>query len=232
LINAHIVPSGFARDTMDGFPHNLKISPTKVHPTQHGVYDPAILCGTCDGLLGKLDDYALDVCRRFPKEHVDLGDGTFEMANIDGSTFAKFVLAVLWRASITNRPEFRNVTLGPYEAEACEIIFGAKPLSATANYELLVGRYKQVGKFNTERNYTAPARWKIAGLNGWGFALHGFRIMAKIDRRSLPIDVRPAIVNGNTKLIGAFVSYETTTEGRAVLDMARAHRSRSQQKSP
>jgi hypothetical protein len=56
--------------------------------------------------------------------------------------------------------------------------------------------------------------------------------MAKIDRRSLPIDVRPAIVNGNTKLIGAFVSYETTTEERAVLDMARAHRSRSQQKSP
>jgi hypothetical protein len=130
LIDAHIVPRGFARDTMDGYPHNLKISPTNVHSTQHGVYDPAILCGTCDALLGKLDDYALDVCRRFPKERVDLGDGTFEMANIDGDAFAKFVLAVLWRASISSRPEFRNVALGPYESQACEVIFGAKPLNA------------------------------------------------------------------------------------------------------
>jgi hypothetical protein len=81
-------------------------------------------------LLGKLDDYALDVCRRFPKERVDLGDGTFEMANIDGDAFAKFVLAVLWRASISSRPEFRNVALGPYESQACEVIFGAKPLNA------------------------------------------------------------------------------------------------------
>jgi hypothetical protein len=232
LINAHIVPRGFARDTMDGYPHNLKISATSVHPTQHGVYDPAILCSTCDGLLGKLDDYALDVCRRFPREHVDLGDGTFEMPNVDGNRFANFVLAVLWRASITSRPEFRKVSLGAYEAEVCEVVFGAKPLTAMASYELLVGRYKQTGQFNPERNYTAPARWRIAGLNGWGFALHGFRIMAKIDRRSLPSDIRPAIVNENTKLIGAFVSYETTSEGRAVLEMARAHRSRNPQKAP
>jgi hypothetical protein len=227
LIKAHIVPGGFARDTMEQHPHNLKISLDGVRPTQHGVYDSEILCKDCDGELGKLDDYALDVCRRFPREHVAIGDGTFEMDNIDGDRFAKFVLSVLWRASITSRPEFQKVSLGLYEASACEVIFGAKPLSRMPSYELLVGRYSQTGKFNPERNYTTPARFKIAGLDGWGLALHGFRVMAKIDLAPLPAEIGPAIVNGNTKLIGAFVPYEATTEGRSVIAMARAEWERS-----
>jgi hypothetical protein len=56
--------------------------------------------------------------------------------------------------------------------------------------------------------------------------------MAKIDMRPLPSELRPAIVNGNTKLIGAFVNYETTTEGQAMLNMARAHRERSGKSQP
>jgi len=98
LINAHIIPRGFARDVRGNHPHNLKISLDKVHPTQHGVYDPRILSEACDGKLGKLDDYGLEVCRRFPREHIDTRDGGYEMANVDGDQFATFVLSVLWRA--------------------------------------------------------------------------------------------------------------------------------------
>jgi metal-dependent amidase/aminoacylase/carboxypeptidase family protein len=61
LIKAHIIPACFAREIMGSRRHNLKISLDKVHPTQHGVFDPNILCGNCDGILGKLDDYALEV---------------------------------------------------------------------------------------------------------------------------------------------------------------------------
>lgn len=50
--------------------------------------------------------------------------------------------------------------------------------------------------------------------------------MAKIDTRPLPGVLQPAIVNGNTRLFGAFVNYERTTEGQAMLNMARAHRAR------
>lgn len=223
LIKAHIVPACFAREIMGSQRHNLKISLDKVHPTQHGVYDPNILCKDCDGILGKLDDYALEVCRRFPQEYKKTGDGGFEMPNVDGDKFATVVLAVLWRASITSRIEFRKVSLGPYEDEACEVIFGAKPVSKMTTYQLLTARYEAFGKFNPAGNYTSPARMKIEGANAWAFALHGFRLMAKIDRRPLPAGFQQLLVaNGRTKLNGPFVPYHATAEGRAMGEMKRA----------
>ncbi len=226
LIEAHIVPRGFARDAQEAHPHNLLVSIDNVRPLRSlGIYDPGILCADCDGKLGGLDSYALKVCRRFSAEHTIRNDGLFEMQDVDGDRFATFVLSVLWRASITTCQEFNKVSLGPYEADACEIIFGAKPLTAIADYQLLVGRYSQTGKLNPARNYTAPTKMTI-GLTGWYFALNGFRVLAKLAPTPLPADLAPAIVNGNDRLIGSFVNYETTSEGQAVIGMARAARQR------
>src|ERR1019366_3744706 len=166
----------------DGHTHNMKISLDNVGTTQHGVYDSKILCKDCDNKLGKYDHYALDVCRRFPRDHITLDKGMFEMADVDGDIFSKFVLSVLWRASITSRPEFRKVMLNTYESEVCEVIFGAKPLRSMASYELLIARYTSV-RIDPERSYTFPARSKIDGLDGWIFALGGFRVIAKMDPR-------------------------------------------------
>jgi hypothetical protein len=194
-----------------------------------GIYDRRILCKDCDNKLGTLDDYAVGVSRRFPTAHFVRSDGLFEMPNVDGDRFATFVLSVLWRASITSRPEFAKISLAPYEADACEVIFGAKPLSALADYQLLVGRYAHTGSFNPARNYTIPARMTI-GLIGWYFALNGFRILAKIGATSLPPELQPAIVNGNDSLIGGFVDYGSTTEGQAILAMTRAASARSRRR--
>jgi hypothetical protein len=232
LIKAHIIPACFAREIRGSHQHNLKISLDKVHPTQHGVFDPNILCGNCDGILGKLDDYALEVCRRFPREHLKTEDGGFEMRNVDGDRFAAFVLAVLWRASITSRVEFRKVLLGPYEDEAREVIFGAKPLHKMAAYQLLLARYTPPsGNFNPAGNYTSPARLKLGGANAWAFALHGFRIIAKIDRRPLPAGFHLIVANGRTTLNGPFVPYHATAEGRAMAEMKKADLARLARRS-
>ena len=82
LIEAHIIPRGFARDVMAGHSHNVKISTSNVGITQHGVYDLRILCAVCDGNLGQYDDYALEVFRRFPNERVVSGDGTYTMSDV------------------------------------------------------------------------------------------------------------------------------------------------------
>jgi len=207
--------------------HNLLVSTETVRVTQHGVYDRNVLCARCDAALGEVDNFALDVCRRFPVEHY-VGDGFFVMPNVDGGRFAKFILSVLWRASISTRPEFIGTDLGPYEAIAGEVIFGARPLSDIRSYELIVSRYKATDSFNPAHNYTTPARIKMDGLNAWGFALHGFSILAKLDRRLFDRELRPAIVNGSKALTGAFVDYRSTAEGKAMLGMAAAHRARRQ----
>jgi hypothetical protein len=205
---------------MGSYTSNRLISMSKVRTTHHGVFDRGILCADCDGELGDLDNYALTVCRRFRRERIIGADGLFELANVNGDRFATFVLSVLWRASISSRIEVSKVSLGSYEAHAGEITFGAKSLASLPDYQLLVGRYLRTGKFNPAGNFTYPARM-TRGLTGWYFALNGFRILEKLDPAPLPAEIVPAIVNGNDRLIGSFVNYESTTEGQSVHAMAR-----------
>jgi hypothetical protein len=77
------------------------------------------------------DDYANDICRKFPLEHVE-SDNTFEMRNVDGNKFATFALGVLWRASVSAREEFQKVKLGAFEEEAQKVIFGVIPFKCNA----------------------------------------------------------------------------------------------------
>jgi hypothetical protein len=58
----------------------------------------------------------------------------------------------------------------------------------------------------------------LGGLDGWGFSVHGFKIMAKLDKTPSPTDLTPAIANGNTQIVGAFVDYLSTVAGKAVLE--------------
>jgi hypothetical protein len=127
LIEAHIFPQGFAR-FIRGSDANVKLTPERVGQAnpQLGEYDAHILCAACDSLLGIDDEYGLEVCRRYEAEHLALGAKLFEMKNVDCERFCKFVLSVLWRASISKRKSFAVVNLGPYEDVARDVLFGAK----------------------------------------------------------------------------------------------------------
>lgn len=234
LINAHIMPRGFARDIMGDRTHNIQVSMSNAKPTQHGVYDPNILCASCDGTLGEYDDYAIEVCRRFGADHVAQNE-MFTMSNVNGDTLAKFVLAVLWRASISARPEFKKVALGPYEAPAQEVLFGARALKDMPGFELMLFRYKENKKFKVEGVYTSPSTVHGLGVNGWGFAVSGFRFVAKMDKRpwpGLPAEfVKEMVVNGSNNLVGMFVDFAGSLEHRATLEMAAAHLARKQKAS-
>lgn len=229
LIKAHIIARVFASDVRGAHPHNLLISRGNVRHTQLGAFDRGILCGVCDGKLGRLDSYAASVCRSFPSGHTIRGDGLFEMANVDGNCFATFVLSVLWRASISTCPEVAKGSLGSYEDRVREVIFGAKPLSAIPEYELFVERYYHgIGqRFNRAGNYSMPARMTTR-LAGWYFALNGFRVLAKL--APWPAQYRGQPVNGNDRLVGSFVDYELTTEGQAMISCKSAENLRIQSK--
>jgi hypothetical protein len=233
LIEAHVIPRGFARDVMAAAGHNILASMEKARKTQHGVYDPNILCATCDGILGGYDGYAIDVCRAFDMKHSEF-DGLFLMLDIDGDKLAKFALAVLWRAFIAARPEFKEVDLGPYEDIAKEVLFNAKPLKDFPEYELMLLRFKS-RRINVEGVYTHPVRMTGVAVNMWGFTAGGFRFMAKIDQRQWPqFDLRlrkQMVVNGNDRLYGFVTDYEGSTEHLAALRMAGAQTARQQKKA-
>ena len=228
LINAHIIPRGFARDMKGDSKHNLLISTSwGVRPSQHGIYDNDILCACCDGKLGKLDDFALDVSRRFPSEHRIVkreGRDWFELENVNTERFATFLLSVIWRTSICTRPEFARLSLGSYEDLACEVIFGAKGLSQIPSYQLIVARYQQAGtSFNPADNYSFPAPFKEGSLNVWRFSLNGFLIIAKIDKRPLPANLEWASLKSSNMLTGPMQDFFATAEGKAVKQIRATH---------
>jgi hypothetical protein len=221
LIEAHIIPAGFARLVTGPGPNVvMRMDRIRQANPQLGEYDPAILCAQCDGQLGVFDDYVVEVCKSFSAKarRVD-GTRLFEIPGFDGDKFAKGILAILWRASISKRRTFARVSRGPHETVARDVLFGAKPPSAFRQFELLVARYENRKHWGL---YTVPVRNKQP-LNLYAFSLCGFSIIAKIDNRRFPRGVRPCIVNGSDALRGIYADFNETPEARAIVDMMQAH---------
>lgn len=96
---------------------------------QAGVADESILCEECEPKFTKWDAYGFDVLS-VPRGGADAiassRDGThlaIPIENIDYDIFALFLLSVLWRASVSTLPFYRNVDLGPFEEPIREALW-------------------------------------------------------------------------------------------------------------
>jgi hypothetical protein len=231
LINAHIIPKGFARIIRGAGP-NVALSAQDVREArpQLGEFDANILCAACDHKLGVFDDYAIEVCRQFERKHTQLSKDLFEYQNFDGDKFTKFVLAVLWRASISKRAAFENVSFGPYENRSREVLFGAKPLQTLKSFQVLIQRYTSA-HLDMRGIYSLPVRVPFMNLNAYGFMLSGFRILAKLDNRPLNVGFAPFVTNSARTMLGLYIEFEKTPEFDRVKDIAASHMIRTRGKS-
>jgi hypothetical protein len=232
LIDAHIIPKGFGR-FVRGDEHNVAVSLANADyaKPQLGQYDDQILCSACDNQLGVFDNYALQICKAFSKNHRVIHDGVFELPNVDGDKFAKFVLAILWRGSISSRPDYTDVSLGPYEDVARDVLFGALPLDCFKEYRVMVQRYTSK-HFDVEGFYSLPVRGLIGGLTAYSFSLAGFRVTAKLDAMPWAAQWESFIMNGKDALRGFFVEIEATPEFDRIASMVVADHSRQLAKKP
>ena len=102
-----------------------------------GEYEGGILCKECDNdLLGKYETYAsktlygqnlkpddAPIVTNHYNEH-----GKFSLIkNIEYKKFKLFLLSILWRASISSRPFFSEVQLGPHEDRIRKMLIGENP---------------------------------------------------------------------------------------------------------
>jgi hypothetical protein len=230
LISAHIVPRGSARRVRRQF-DNMEVTEhgARKAAAQLGIFDENILCKTCDGVLGELDDYALKTLDRIRSDLISEGN-LWALPNVDGDKFATFILAVLWRASISNLRDVAKVDLGPYEDVARSVIFGEAPLSSFDQFKVILARYRSRLKVNTEHMYSIPVPIRTSHLKGYGFALGGFEIYAKVDRQPFASHWTEIIVNGNIALRGFYKDFENSgpfeTARRAVLSKLAPKRTR------
>lgn len=137
LRKSHIIPDFMYKDIFDGKHrlHEVEVttgSILKDKLRQTGGYENQILCQTCDNkVLGELERYASkvlygDAPKRI-QSHNDAGFTCTYCEDINYSKFKLFLLSVLWRASISQLPIFKNVNLGPHEDKMRQMIFHSNP---------------------------------------------------------------------------------------------------------
>lgn len=127
LKKSHIIPDFMYSGLFDKSHSLIKINfdHSSHNKLFSGEYESNILCANCDNtILGSLENYGRKIIyggKRDKndniKEYEDFIKGSIVLC-IDGVNYHKFklfLLSVLWRSSVSSRPFFKNVNLGPYE---------------------------------------------------------------------------------------------------------------------
>lgn len=233
LIKAHLVAQSFGRLIKSPNGPNTRISERKyTTKAQHGLFDPRILCGDCDGFLNtKYDDPALSFIRNFkyrPGE-LDLNRSHFEKPNVDCDMLCGFILSVLWRCSISQMFEVSNISLGQYGNPVREMLWGHRSLASFNHYKVMVQRYHD--RPSVEKMYSLPMPIEFEDVSfrakGYLFVLTGFRFMVILDPQPLPDKYASYVLNGNDTLRGSLVDFPITYEANMARELVRGSRRKS-----
>lgn len=180
--NAHIFPRGMLRAMSPDTFGNLLIVGTNMAKKRRaptGIYDPNILCRDCDNKLGEYDDYALAFStRQTLSDHPSLVG--WSAADVDQQKLKLFCMSYIWRASITNRPEFKGVSLGAkHETDLKDMIKIGSP-GDVDKYSTVIAKFN-----NDNENYGAilfPAKTRLGKVRYYeGFMPFLYKFWIKVD---------------------------------------------------
>ena len=151
-----------------------------------GYYDTSILCQACEDNFGKYDDAGQHVLIKREHEFEKILDDqelkAYRLDNVNGEKFKRFLVSVLWRASVSTLPQFSMVNLGPHEARAKAISWG-DAFSSSEEFAFLGTKYIESEVSDLFLN---PHRLRNAGINFVNLFFPGYSFWIKVDNRTMP----------------------------------------------
>ncbi|MEX0805536.1 MAG: hypothetical protein WD688_19785 [Candidatus Binatia bacterium] len=209
---SHIIPNFMYQDLFDekNRMHAIRIKESKINrlgSRQTGEFDKYILCHSCDNeTLGKLDTYAsLVLYEGYPKisRRCEGPDGmkyTY-FAEIDYARFKLFLLSVLWRAGISERPLFHEVKLGPHEERVRGMLLNGDP-GEQLKYPCLIMTYRHLEEYPGDI-VTQPSRSRVNGGHIYKFLIGGMIYIFFISQHAIPRTLVDVAINpkGEMKII-------------------------------
>ncbi len=167
-----------------------------------GEYESNILCANCDNVvLGLLEDYGRKIIYGGKKNKNDnikeykdfIKEST--VLCIDGVNYHKFklfLLSILWRSSISSRPFFKNVNLGPYEEKIRLMI-----LNDDADDKFTIPCFLSHLSKDVNNNIIAsPLVSKKDGIK-YLFLIDGLWFMFFVSQGKVPEDIQDFIIDYN-----------------------------------
>jgi hypothetical protein len=194
LVKAHIIPEAFFRALWEGGETPLLVSGNAsefIKRAPIGVYDEGILCEACEAKFSRVDSYGVEVLlNRFdelfaPIEHTDT-IVAYQAKGIDQKLLLQFLIATLWRASVSTHRYYNRVDLGPYELIARQSI-----LDAQNDLPILFGAVLSRWTVDQKHDHSAsglmnPFREKWDGVNAYRFYFGLTVGYIKVDPRPFP----------------------------------------------
>jgi hypothetical protein len=138
LCRSHIIPEFLHRPVYDHKHRTLVIGsslPTKV--IQKGVRE-RLLCVNCERRLQKYEHYFAKIWYKERRIPSCSADSYFILENLDYAKFKLFALSVVWRASVSDLPEFSAMRLGPHAEPIRQMVLTGRP-GSEREYPLLCG---------------------------------------------------------------------------------------------
>lgn len=132
LVKSHILPEFLYKPMYDDKHKYIIISTDsskKPVTRPKGIYE-RLLCDNCDNnILGEYENYASKVLFHdgITKDNIKKIDIGFLITDIDYELFKLYQMSLLWRSSVSCRPEFKDTNLGPHSDRIREMLINRNP---------------------------------------------------------------------------------------------------------
>ncbi len=174
LRNSHVI-SEFLYESMYDEKHRfhvLSIDPTQANRLEQKGLREELLCDSCEQHLSKWEDYAKKLLKGGIGLTVKSEGNLLHISEIDYKKFKLFQLSILWRASISKLPFFKNISLGSHEENVRSMLFSDNP-GETNDYGSIMFGLKANGAVLADI-MTPPIKTKLDGHSTYRFIFGGF----------------------------------------------------------
>jgi len=181
-IRAHLIPQAFVREVRGRDTDHAVVqgASLKYRSSKNGLFDDHLLCAGCDGRLGAHENYVLGLLTDLRGKTTSRTNNLFE-APVDGNRFLKFATGIAWKYASTSR-ERGKIEVGPYADLIRDISLNDAVIPSSVD-AFVCRLHSGDGKVYI---YRAPKLDKQFGVNFVRFAVGGFVIFLKLDKRPNP----------------------------------------------
>ena len=214
LVKAHIIPKAFWNlpDQAAGPLAMVSNEPGwKTTPSRIGPYDESILCESCDGEIGKLDQHAVETFLRDKRKlsYQSNIHGLYVYPDANSQLIISFVTSLAWRASVSMHSFFSRVSLGPFESQFLQTF-------TTGN----VGNLQEsivVMEYDQETPVMDPHMSRIEGIKVLAFQAERFLFQIKVDQRSFPDHFKLFALQSNRPVLSLLKKWDESRQRDAML---------------
>jgi len=128
LVQSHIVPEFLHRAAYDANHRTLLVKHAAPHTriVQKGKRE-RLLCAGCEQLIGRHEKWFADYWYQLRPVPPRIDGPILELGGLDYASFKLFMLSIVWRASVSSSPEFRQADLGPHENTIARMLLANDP---------------------------------------------------------------------------------------------------------